>query len=313
MTSRRLLVLAERLLPALTLALLLAAIFHQQPRAMSYFGLNLLLNLAVPIVFATLAQMVVIAVNDLDLSIGAYVSLVACIGATLLVQTPWLGVLALLGAVVLYAAVGALIAWRGLPSIVVTLGLSFVWLGLAVTVLPTPGGHAPAWLATTMGWKPPLAPLALWIAAVVSLVGWFAVTRSSLGVVLRGAGGNARSVARAGWSLMAIRVAVYATAGILGLLSGLSLLGLTTSGDANIASRYTLISIASVILGGASFVGGRVFPVGAVLGAMTLTLAASFLTFMRISPDWQVGAQGLILIAVLAIRAVLARGKEAAP
>ena len=97
------------------------------------------------------------------------------------------------------------------------------------------------------------------------------------------------------------------------MLSGLSLLGLTTSGDANIASRYTLISIAAVILGGASFVGGRVFAVGAVLGAITLTLAASFLTFMRISPDWQVGAQGLILVTVLALRAILARGKESAP
>ena len=52
------------------------------------------------------------------------------------------------------------------------------------------------------------------------------------------------------------------------------------------------------------------FPVGAVLGAMTLTLAASFLTFMRISPDWQIGAQGFILIAVLALRALLTRWKE---
>ena len=49
-------------------SLLLAAIFYLQPRAMSYFGLNLLLNLAVPIALATIAQMFVITVNDLDLS-----------------------------------------------------------------------------------------------------------------------------------------------------------------------------------------------------------------------------------------------------
>jgi ribose transport system permease protein len=47
--------------------------------------------------------------------------------------------------------------------------------------------------------------------------------------------------------------------------------------------------------------------VGAVLGAMTLTLAASFLAFMRISPDWQIGAQGAILIIVLALRAIIDR------
>lgn len=302
----------EKLLPAITLALLLAAIFHQQPRAMSYFGLNLLLNLAIPIMFATLAQMLTIAINDLDLSIGSFVSLVACIGSTLLADAPWLAMLALLGGVAAYAAVGALIELRRLPSIVVTLGLSFVWLGLAVTLLPTPGGKAPAWLSAAMRVQPPFAPLPVYVAAVLSLLGWLLVSRSSFGVILRGAGGNPKSVARAGWSLLGIRVAVYALAGLLGTVSGLSLLGLTTSGDANIASRYTLVSIASVILGGASFVGGRVFAVGAVLGAMTLTLAASFLTFMHINPDWQIGAQGFILVAVLAIRAALTRGREGA-
>ena len=312
MRRARLLAIVEQAVPIVTLCLLLAIIFWQQPRAMSYFGVNLLLNLAVPIIFATMAQLLVIAINDLDLSIGPFVSLVACIGSTMLASRPLLGVLALAGAVALYAAVGALIELRRLPSIVVTLGLSFVWQGLAVTLLPTPGGVAPGWLAGLMRTKTAFAPLPLWAAAAVSLVGWMLVSRSSFGVLLRGAGGNARSVARAGWSMLAIRSAVYALAGLFGTLSGLSLLGLTTSGDANIASRYTLISIASVILGGASFVGGRVFPIGAVLGAMTLTLAASFLTFLRISPDWQIGAQGFILVGVLALRAALTLARESA-
>src|SRR5690606_22989365 len=72
------------LIPALSMTVLLAAVFWLQPRAMSYFGLNLLLNLAVPIALATIAQMLVMAVNDLDLSIGAFVSFVACVTATFL-------------------------------------------------------------------------------------------------------------------------------------------------------------------------------------------------------------------------------------
>ena len=48
-----------------------------------------------------------------------------------------------------------------------------------------------------------------------------------------------------------------------------------------------------------------------MIGALTLTLAGSFLTFLRISPDWQIGAQGAILILVLAIRLLLNR-REAA-
>ena len=112
---------------------------------------------------------------------------------------------------------------------------------------------------------------------------------------------------RAGWSLLQIKMTMYGLAAIFGILSGLALVGLTTSADANIALRYTLLTIAGVILGGGEFVGGRVSPIGAVIGAMTLTLAVSFLTFLRISPDWQIGAQGAILIIVLALRALIIR------
>jgi ribose transport system permease protein len=83
--------------------------------------------------------------------------------------------------------------------------------------------------------------------------------------------------------------------------------GLTTSADANIAGRYTLLAIAGVILGGGQFVGGRVSAVGAVIGAVTMTLAGSFLSFLKLNPDWQIGAQGAILIIVLALRVLLER------
>ena len=76
--------------------LVLAATFYVQPRTMSYFGLNLMLQYAVPIALATIAQMFIITVNDLDLSIGPFVGLVSCIGATLLLDNPLLGTAALL-------------------------------------------------------------------------------------------------------------------------------------------------------------------------------------------------------------------------
>jgi ribose transport system permease protein len=274
---------------------------------MSYFGINLLLNLAIPVMFATLAQMMILAVNDIDLSIGPFVSLSATIGATLLPGEPALAIGALVAAVAVYALAGALIEWRHLPSIVVTLGLSFVWLGCAVLLLPTPGGQAPAWLSGIMRWKAPWVPLPIWVALVAALLGHLLVTRSAFGTVVRGLGGNAAAVARAGWSLVRLRAGVYALAGLFGVVGGLLLVGQTTSADANIASRYTLVSIAAVILGGGEFVGGRVTPVGAVIGALTMTLAASFLTFLRIAPDWQVGMQGLILILVLGLRAGIDR------
>jgi ribose transport system permease protein len=295
------------LIPALSLTVLLAAVFWLQPRAMSYVGLNLLFNLAVPIALATIAQMLIMSVNDLDLSMGTFVSFVACVTATFLRDAPLVGVLILAGAVSAYAAVGVVIHLRNLPSIVVTLGMSFVWAGLAVLLLPAPGGQAPDWVRWLMTVKPPLMPMAIVASIVIAIVAHLIVMRSSLGVLIRGVGGNQRSVERAGWSIIAARAAAYALAGLFAVAAGIALVGLTTSADANIALRYTLLSIAGVILGGGEFIGGRVSPIGAVLGALTLTLAGSFLSFLRISPDWQIGAQGAILIIVLALRLFLNR------
>lgn len=298
------------LMPAVSLAVIVLAIFYLQPRTMSYFGLNLLLNLAVPLALATTAQLFIMTVNDLDLSIGAYIGLTAGITATLLNDTPILGIAALVACVAGYGAFGALIHLRRLPSIVVTLGMSFVWLGLAVILLPTPGGSAPDWLRALMTMKPELIPFPIIALVVIAAVVHIGLMWSPYGAVLRGVGGNARAVERAGWSLLKVKVTMYALAGVAGALAGIALVGLSSAADANFAIPYTLLSIAGVILGGGDFVGGRVSAIGAVIGAATLLLAGSLLTFLKLNPDWQIGAQGAILIVVLALRVLVDRNGE---
>lgn len=296
------------LLPALSLVLVLLGIAYLNPRAISYLGFTLMLNLAVPIALATIAQMFVITINELDLSIGPFVGFVGCVTATWLRDAPLLGIIVLLGGIAVYAGIGALIHLRRLPSIVVTLGMSFVWQGAAILLLPKPGGKAPDWLLAIMGWKPPFVPFPIIAAVLIAAIAYFGLMRTSYGAVLRGAGGNEQAIGRAGWSILRIKMMMFALAGLFGVLSGLALIGTTTSGDANIGNGYTLLSIAGVILGGGEFVGGRVSPIGAVIGALTLALAASpLLTFMHIPPDWQVAANGAILIIVLAARVLISR------
>jgi ribose transport system permease protein len=295
-------------LPAISLAIILIGIAYLNPRAISYFGFNLMLNLAIPITLATIAQMFVITINELDLSIGNFVGFVGCVTATWLHDAPLIGISVLVLSVVIYAALGALIHIRNLPSIVVTLGMSFVWQGLAILILPKPGGAAPDWLQSFMGFQPPYVPFPILAAIVIALVMHFGLMRSSYGAVLRGAGGNGQAINRAGWSLLKTKIVMFGLAGVFGVISGMALIGITTSGDANIGNGYTLLSIAGVILGGGEFVGGRVSPIGAVIGSLTLALAASpLLTFMHVPPDWDVGANGIILIVVLAARALTGR------
>jgi ribose transport system permease protein len=296
------------LLPAISLGLVLIAIAYLNPRAISYFGFNLMLNLAIPIVLATIAQMFVITGNELDLSIGPFVGFVGCVTATWLNDAPLLGIAVLVGAIGVYAALGALIYLRDLPSIVVTLGMSFVWQGLAILILPKPGGKAPGWLLSMASFKPALIPLPIIAAVAIAVIVHFGLMRTSYGAILRGSGGNPTALARAGWSLLKTKIILFALAGLFGVLSGMTLISITTSADANIGNGYTLLAIAGVILGGGEFVGGRVSPIGAVIGALTMALAASpLLTFMHIQPDWQVAANGAILIIVLAARALVSR------
>ena len=304
-------------LPALSLIIVLIAIDDFNPRAISYFGFNLMLNLAIPVALATAAQICIITVSDLDLSIGAYVGFIACVTATWLPTAPLMGVLVILGSIAIYGVLGALVQLRQLPSIVVTLGMSFVWLGLALLVRPQPGGTSPDWLTNFVGQHVPYVPFPIAAAIVLAVVLHFILMRTAFGAVLRGAGGNPAAIARSGWSLLRIKTTAYAMAGIFGSLAGIALVGVSSSADANMANGYTLLSIAGAILGGAEFIGGRVSPVGAVIGALTLQLAAVALNFFhmpvllpgfRIPPEWQVGAQGLILILILAVRALINRG-----
>ncbi|MGY5800040.1 ABC transporter permease [Rhizobium sp. LEGMi12c] len=297
-------------LPAIALVVMLTVIFWIRPTAMSYFGFTLLFKLAVPLMFAALAQMLVIMLGDIDLSIGSFVGFVTCVTALYLDTAPMLAIVIYVGSIFVYAGVGLVIHLRQLPSIIVTLGMSFIWLGVAIIILPAPGGAAPAWLSGFMAWRPPLLPLPVLLAIAAALIGHFVISQSSYGAVLRGAGGNPRAIQRAGWSITVIRAAVYAAAGLLGLIAGIALTGLTTSGDPNVAPAYTLLGVGAVILGGGSFAGGIVSPVGTVIGALTLALAGSLLSFLQVPPTWQIGAQGGILFLVLAGRILLSDKKS---
>ncbi|MGH3026224.1 MAG: ABC transporter permease, partial [Gaiellaceae bacterium] len=68
-----------------------------------------------------------------------------------------------------------------------------------------------------------------------------------------------------------------------------------------------LLAIAAVILGGGEFAGGRAVPFGAVIGALSMSLVGTLLSLQNVPSSYQAGAQGLVLILVLAGRAVTRR------
>ncbi len=273
-----------------------------EPSSVGTGGLDLLVGGAVPLVLAALAEMFVIMAGDIDLSIGAALGLVNVIGATYLVHSPLLGLLFMVLVVVAYALMAALIHVRRLPAIVVTLGASFVWLGVALVMQPIPGGTSPGWLTNLYNLSLPVIPEPIYLVVLFVLVGYALLFRSRLGTVLRGFGNNPAAIYRAGRSPMRARIILYVLAAVCIVLSGLAITAVSSASDANASATYTLSAIAAVILGGAEFTGGTVYPTGAVAGALVLALLSSLLAFLSVSTNYETAVTGAILLAALATR-----------
>lgn len=273
-----------------------------EPRALSTIGLTLIFSSIVPIVFASLAQMAIMSVGDIDLGIGAFIGLVTGVSASLLKTSPLLGILVFVGLVVAYAIVGALVQLRKVPALIATLGASFVWLGIGLTFLPTPGGEPPQWLLAYASWAPPLIPVPVVVVVLAAVLVWMLVQRTGWGTRVRALGSNPVALARSGTSLLFTRMGAYALAGVLGILGGLALSGQIASGDVNSSSDYTLVSVAAVILGGGTFFGGRAGVWGTLFGATTLGLLTVLLTLLNLPSALQPAIQGAIVFLALAGR-----------
>lgn len=295
------------MLSLVALLVILGIAVANQPGILSVSGLTLMLMSAVPLVFAAQAQMLIMSVGDIDLGIGALIGLVTVIAATLLTESPILGVGMLVAIVLVYALLGLIVQKRGVPSIIITLGMSFVWIGLGLQILPTPGGATPEWLAALGRWRPDAIPAPLVFIVAATVIGWYLARQSRIGTRMRALGSSAPTLQKAGWSLAGTRVVTYVLAATLIIVAGLLLASQTRSGDINSASNFTLMTIAAVILGGGNFSGGRALPIGATLGAVTLGLITVLLSVMSLSSSLQSAAQGIIVLAVLAGRVITER------
>jgi len=278
-----------------------------QPAVLSRFGVDLLVKASIPLVFAALAQMYIVGLSQIDLGVGAYMGLVGVICATILRQHFVLG----LGLIVLtmagYGLIGALIYLRNIPSVIVTMGMSFVWIGLGYTLQPGPGGQPPDWLAQAFNVQL-IIPESVLIIFAVGLSS-FLFYRSRYGTVLRGFGNNSAAVERSGWSSLKAHIAAYIIASFFSVIGGMAMTASAAGSDINATASYTLLTVAAVVIGGSELVGGMVSSFGTVIGAITLSLIGALVGFLRLDSSYVTAVQGGVLIAILAIR-LLRKGEE---
>ncbi|MDR1519400.1 MAG: ABC transporter permease [Planctomycetota bacterium] len=295
----------ESLVPAVSLLVVFIPIVYKQPNLLSperyHALLTMTLVFGIPIALASLGQMLAMSIGEIDFSMENLVSLTTCVIGAVMGKNLALGFALLFGILVVYMLIGAFVHLKKLPSIIITIGMSFIWTGLAITIQPTPGGSIPAPLVAALRLKPPWIPYPVVAAAVLALVGHFLMFKTNLGILARGVGDNVKSIQQAGHSALRVRVAVFGLVGLFGILSGATLAGLTTSADPLLAKNYTLLSVAAVVLGGGAFVGGKVSAAGTVLGAFSMHLVTNLLVALKISTDWQAGVKGIIILLALYI------------
>lgn len=271
--------------------------YRQLGRLPDGFDATQVTNSSLPLVFAALGQSFVVLTRGLDLSVGGTISLSTAVIAQSMTDAPgsilfWSVAVLLLGASAGLVN-GLLVARARLAPILVTLATLSILQGLAILVLPSPGGLVPEQLTTLLTNRS--APTGL-VFVGLAVLAWFVFRRSSLGEHIF-ALGNDESAARAhGVPVTRAKVLAYVLSGTCAATAGLFLAATTTSGDATIGNPFVLTSIAAVVIGGISFFGGRGSAVGAIAGAFVLGLIVNVLFFAGINPLYQSLYEGLFLI-----------------
>jgi ribose transport system permease protein len=270
----------------------------------SAFDLKTLCMNVLPLALVALGQFFVVMTNGIDLSLGPVMSVAGSIAAlTFSVSVPAAIALALGAAALAGACNGLLVVRLRLPPILATLATMSVFQGVALVILPSPGGNVPPGLtdAFTNGLDRAPTPLLLLIAATV-VASW--IMRTPLGLWLRAIGGDEGGTRSSGVPVRAVKFSAYVIAALLAGLGGFYLAVATGSGSPTIGDSFILLSIAAVVLGGVSIAGGRGSTTGVVFGALTLTIIGRLLYFANLSSFYQSLINGVILISVVGLATV---------
>lgn len=282
--------------------------------------LTILAIAALPYAFATAAQTMAVLVGGIDLSVAAMMTFTSVTAAVLMEgQSEEFAVVAVALILLMGLGLGAInglsIVLTRVPDIVVTLAFFFIWEGAALMVLDAPGGSAAVWLRELIigpvgGFIVPAEigqwlPKALLLLVVALGAVWIPVKRSRVGLSIYAVGSDKLAAFRSGVPVNRTKVAAYALTGLFAAMGGL-VLTMNTGIGTPIQGPYLLASVAAVVLGGVSLAGGKGGLVGPIVGVFILRLARQDLTLMSIDPNVAQVTEGLIMVGVVLVGALVA-------
>ena len=254
-------------------------------------------NEALTLILLGMAQTLPVLLGGIDLSVGPLMTLVNSVASEMVSGSPTEIALGMIACVALGALGGfingVVVVYGRLQPIVVTLASGAVFSGMALFIRPTPGGEVDAdlnWVVTnalselpaTYGWwdgEVPSwftaisgVPMPIVILLVVILLIWVPFRSSETGRAVYAVGSNEAAAYMSGVKVDRAKLAAYTLGGVFAGLAGLYFAIQTGSGNADPiqAATYTLNSIAAVVIGGTSMLGGSGGVIGTIFGVAVL-------------------------------------------
>jgi ribose transport system permease protein len=249
-----------------------------------------------------LGQLLVIITRGIDLSVGSTVGLAAVVVA---VAAPASGALslalfALTGLGVGLANGAVLVFGRVMNPFIVTLGTLGIARGLALVISDgeTRTGLPP--IVSTLGSDTAAGiPVPVLLVAALALVLGTLLGHTQWGRWIYAVGGNPEAARRAGIPADRVLLSVYALCGLLAGTAGILVAGRTDSASPQAGQLLELDAITAVIIGGASFLGGRGRVGNVLAGALIIGVIRNGLDLLGVSPFWQLIAVGTLVIVSL--------------
>jgi len=283
----------------------------QLPQFGAYEARTFVLGI-LPIALLSMGQAIIIIGGGINLAIGAEAVLINCLSAkymqdTTFIESVILAIVFILVGMLIGALTGWIIAVSGIADIVVTLATSFLLVGVAMYVMPQPGGGVNQQFADLVSGKVPnfIPPLICLILPIILI--WIPLYRSKLGISMYAIGSSKEAAFLSGVNVKLTQIKLYAIGGLFASLSGLVLTGITLSSSpfANISNTATLNSVAGAVLGGVALSGGVGGLVGPALAALILYFIPTILLAYGIDPAYSQIITGALTIFVFLLGGLL--------
>jgi rhamnose transport system permease protein len=265
----------------------------------------------VPVLIVALGATLVIVSGEIDISVGsvfAICSVVAGLSSKAGLPVPAVMLVVVLAGGALGALNGVLVAFAGIPSIVVTLatmiGLrdALRWATQGAWVENLPASFQ--WLGFSQSAYPMVTAAA--VGLLVVLMAWGA-RHLAAGRAIYATGSNAMAARLAGLDIALVKCSVLTLAGVLTGVAALINAARFNQIPSNSGLGLEMKVIASVVVGGAAITGGRATFAGTVLGVVLLGAIGPALTFLGVSAYWERAIQGAIILAAVSAEAWPAR------